>query len=269
MTGPRLFLSIRRRWWLIALSAAAAALTAWLIASHGARAYEAETKLLVGPVSADYQTLQAASELGRTYAELAASRPIVAAAARSARVALTSKETKTAVSARSNDVTRIIDVRVRHPDPAAATRMAAAVAAQLMRLRHAMPRQELNRVKAILGDPAVAHLTHTQRQGVREAVLRAGSMSTAGDLEVVEAPVPPRAPVARRVGLIVVVAALAAALAAAAYATASYELAELDDEALEDFEVESFLRAMNGRGGDGADSVVERWLDEARSAGSS
>jgi uncharacterized protein involved in exopolysaccharide biosynthesis len=260
VAGRWLFLSIRRRWWLLALTAAAAAVVAWLIASHGAKAYEAHTKLLVGPVSGDYRTLQASSELGRTYAELAASRPIVTAAARAARVAVTPAQAKKAVSPRSNDVTRIIDVRVRHPDPAAATRMAAAVAAQLMRLRRAMPRQELNRVKAILGDPALAHLTHAQRRGVREAVLRAGSMSTAGDLEVVEAPVRPLAPVPRRVGLVVLLATLAA-LAAAVCATASYELADVDDE-LEDFEVEDFLRSTNGRGRGGP---VERSLDEARS----
>src|SRR5689334_8923521 len=135
MTGPGFILLVRRWWWLIGLGALVGALAAWLIASHASKAYQADTSLLVGPVSGDFSTLHASGELGKTYAELAASRPVVQAAARSARVRLTPSELQSAVTATSNDVTRIIDIRVRQSDPFAATRLANAVGQQLLELR--------------------------------------------------------------------------------------------------------------------------------------
>src|SRR5436305_668226 len=99
MTGSGFILLVRRWWWLIGLSALVGALAAWLIVSHAGTSYQADTSLLVGPVSGDFSTLHASGELGKTYAELAASRPVVQAAARSARVNLKPSELQTAVTA--------------------------------------------------------------------------------------------------------------------------------------------------------------------------
>src|SRR3954454_19016351 len=125
MTGPGLLMLIRRWWWLVAMSAVAAAGIGWLVASQTAKTYTAETKLLVGPVSADFNTLHASGELGKTYAELATSRPILDAAARSAGIAPAPSER--AVSATSNDVTRIVDVRVSHRTAVGAAHLADAL----------------------------------------------------------------------------------------------------------------------------------------------
>jgi uncharacterized protein involved in exopolysaccharide biosynthesis len=267
VTGPGFLLLIRRWWWLLAAASLTAALVAWLIASQAGKTYEADMKLLVGPVSADYPTLQASGELARTYAELAASRPIVEAAAQEARTGHTQKQDETAVSATSDDVTRIVDVRVRHSDPAAAARIAGAVAAQLMQVRRRMPVQETSPVKAIMRDPGLQRLSHAQRRSVRNALARVVWKSNAGDLQLVDRPVPPRDAVAPRVGLLVLLAALGGALVAGVYAIVRDSLAFVSDEGdgLDGFELESFLDSPAGGNGEGGAAAVQRWLDQAPS----
>jgi capsular polysaccharide biosynthesis protein len=244
--------------------AVAAGLVAWLVASHAQKTYEADARLLVGPVSGDYQTLQAAGMIGRTYAELAASRPIAEVAARSAGVRLTPKQVEKRVSASSSDVTRIVDVRVRHSNPLIAARVANAIAAQLMQLRRRVPVERTNPAGPLMHDPALARLPHAQRRNIRDAVLRVVWLSHAGDLEIVDPAVVPRTPVSPRTGLLVLVAALGGALAAALCAVVRDALVGPSREAepFEGFEVESFVRSSNG---DDTARAVERWLDEARS----
>jgi capsular polysaccharide biosynthesis protein len=264
MTGPGFILLVRRWWWLIGLGALVGALAAWLIASHAGKTYQADTSLLVGPVSGDFSTLHASGELGKTYAELAASRPVVQAAARSARVSLTPSEMQSAVTASSNDVTRIIDIRVRDRNPFAAARLADAVGQQLLELRVRLPVQQTDAAKTILGDPSLATLSHAQRQAVRGAVGRFGWSSTAGDLAVVESAVPSRHPVAPKVGLLVLLAALGGALAAVLWASMREAVARAPAEE-EGFEFESFLPpSSNGADRDTTPAELDRWLDEPR-----
>lgn len=264
MTGPGLFLLVRRWWWLIGLGAAIGALAAWLIASNAGKTYQADTSLLVGPVSGDFSTLHASGELGKTYAELAASRPVVQAAARSAHVRLAPAELQGAVTATSNDVTRIIDIRVRQSDPFAATRLANAVGQQLLELRVRLPVQQTDAAKTILGDPALATLSHAQRQSVRGAVGRFGWSSTAGDLAVVESAVPSRNPVAPKVRLLVIIAALGGALAAVLWASTREALARAPAKDA-GFEVESFLPpSSNGADHETTPDDLDRWLEQPR-----
>ena len=217
----------------------------------------------MGPVSGDFSTLHASGELGKTYAELAASRPVVQAAARSARVNLKPSELQTAVTASSNDVTRIIDIQVRNRNPFAAARLANAVGQQLLELRVRLPVQQTDAAKTILGDPSLAMLSHVQRQAVRGAVGRFGWSSSAGDLAVVESAVPSRHPVAPKVGLLVLLAALGGALAAVLWASVRDALATAPAED-EGFEVESFLPSSNGADYETTAAELDRWLDEPR-----
>lgn len=263
MTGPGFIHLVRRWWWLIALGAVVGALAAWLIASHAGKTYQADTSLLVGPVSGDFSTLHASGELGKTYAELAVSRPVVQAAARSAGVRLTPAELETAVTATSNDITRIIDIGVRQRNPLAAARLANAVGQQLLRVRTRLPVQRTDAAKTILGDPSLATLSHNQRQAVRGAVGRFGWSSTAGDLAVVESAVPSRQPVAPKVRLLVILAALGGALAAVLWASVKEALARAPAED-EGFDVESFLPSANGADRETTAAELDRWLDEPR-----
>jgi hypothetical protein len=249
------FALVRRWWWLLAAAALAAGLVAWLLASHAARSNEASLKLLVGPVSADYPTLQGSRELGRTYAALAVSRPVVQAAARSAGVRLTAKQLAGAVSASSNDVTRIVDIRVRHPDAAAAAHVAVAVGTELVQLRQRVPAQQADAVASVMHDPALQPLTHAQRLAVRGAVRRAAWPSSAGDLEVVDGPLTHR--VKPPVGLLVLLAAMGGAFVAGALAALKEGLARAvpsGPDTFEGFEVESFAPTEE----------AEPWLSEAR-----
>jgi capsular polysaccharide biosynthesis protein len=265
MTGPGLALLVRRWWWLIAAGAVAGALVAWLISSNVAKTYQAETRLLVGPVSGDFSTLHASGQLGKTYADLAASRPVVAAAARSARLRLSPAEIAGAVTATSNDITRIIDIQVRHRDPLAAAHLADAVAAQLLLVRRRLPIQQADAAKTILGDPALATLPHAERQAVRMAIGRFGWSSTAGDLAVVEGAVASGHPVAPRVQLLVLLAALGGALVAVVWASVREAMVRAaSEDSTDDFEVESFLPSANGADREAAVPGSDRWLGEPR-----
>jgi capsular polysaccharide biosynthesis protein len=259
MTGPGLAPLVRRWWWLMLAAALLGALTAWIVASSATKTYEAEAKLLVGPVSGDYPTLQAAGALGRTYAELAHSRRVVAAAARDAGVKLTSKELEDAVSASSNDVTRIVDLRARLHDPASAAKLTGAVARQLMNLRAKAPIEDVDPVDAIMRDPNLGALTPRDLAHVRKAAVHALGSSNAGDIETIEAPLAPRSAASPRVGLLVILGALAGLLIASAFAVIR-ESGASDPDAFDDFVLDEFPPTTNG--------IAEHedsgsWLEEA------
>jgi uncharacterized protein involved in exopolysaccharide biosynthesis len=262
-TAPGLALLVRRWWWLILLGALTGGLAAGLIASNAGRTYAADARLLVGPVSGDFSTLHASGELGKTYAELAMSGPVVQAAARSAGVTLTPSELDSSVTATSNDVTRIIDIQVRERHAAAAARLADAIGAQLLQLRRKLPVEQTNQAKTILDDPSLAALSHAQRQAVRGAVGRVGWDSTAGDLAVVEGAVTPRHPVAPKVELLVLLAALGGALAALLWARVREAVAGPAGEG-EGFEVESFLGSPGRADPAVVEAELDRWLEEPR-----
>lgn len=263
MSGPGLAVLVRRWWWLILLGALTGGLVAGLIASNAGSTYAADTRLLVGPVSGDFSTLHASGELGKTYAELAMSRPVVQAAARSAGVTLTPSELDSAVTATSNDVTRIIDIEVRQRRPAPAARLADAIGAQLLQLRRRLPVQQTDAAKTIMDDPSLAALTHAQRQAVRGAVGRLAWDSTAGDLAVVEGAVTPRHPVAPKVELLVMLAALVGAFAAVLWARVREATAGPAGEG-DGFEVESFIPSPNEADPAAVAAELDRWLEEPR-----
>jgi capsular polysaccharide biosynthesis protein len=267
--GASGFLPLVRRWrWLLGSCALGAALVAWVLAATAGKTYEAEAKLLVGPVNADYPTLQASGALGRTYAELAHSRGLVEAAAREADVKLTREQVDAAVTASSNDVTRILDVRVRYSDPEATRRLATALAAGLIGLRRQAPAAEADPVEAIMREPQITSLSPARQRDVRAAAADVVGRSHAGDLHVIQGPVTPRDPVSPRVTLLVLLAALAGALVAATYVIVREGSTGLPagDDPFEDFEVESFLPSANGSE-EPPGGAVEQWLDEARGGG--
>jgi capsular polysaccharide biosynthesis protein len=259
MAGPGLLPLVRRWWWVLLAGAAVAALAALVVASSATKTYEAETKLLVGPVSGDYPTLQASGALGRTYAELAHSRRVVAAAARDAGIKLTRKQLENSVSASSNDVTRIVDLRARHANPETAAKLAGAVARQLMKLRQVAPAQNVDPVDAIMRDPDLEGLTPADLTRVRKATLHVLGSPNAGNLEVIEAPLAPESAVSPRVGLLVMLAAIAGLLVAAVYVLVREGVTAEDDE-FGGFELDTFLLGENG-----VAREEDSWLDEARS----
>jgi uncharacterized protein involved in exopolysaccharide biosynthesis len=259
VTGPGLVPLVRRWWWLLLAAALAGALTAFVVASSATKTYEAEAKLLVGPVSGDYPTLQAAGALGRTYAELAHSRRVVVSAARRAGIKLTQKQIEDAVSASSNDVTRIVDLRARHKDPDVAARLAGAVARELMNLRAHAPITAVDPVDAIMRDPSLAGLGTADVTRVRKAATHALGSSNAGDIEMIEAPLAPRSAASPRVGLLVVLGALAGLLLASVYALLREGGGARDD--FDDFLLDEFEPPRANGAAEHGDS--DPWLEEA------
>jgi capsular polysaccharide biosynthesis protein len=259
VTGPGLVPLVRRWWWLLLAGALAGALTAFVVAVTTTKTYEAEAKLLVGPVSGDYPTLQAAGALGRTYAELAHSRRVVESAARQAGVKLTQKQVEEAVSASSNDVTRIVDLRARHQDPEAAAKLTGAVARQLMTLRAKAPITSVDPVDAIMRDPGLTALGAADLKRVRKAATHALGSSNAGEIEMIEAPLAPHSAASPRVGLLVVLGALAGLVLASVYALLREGGVAHDD--FDEFFLDDFETPQPNGTADRDDS--EPWLEEA------
>lgn len=114
----------------------------FLVANRLPATYEAEARLLVGPLSADKDTLAAAGSQARTYAALATTSPVLEAAARRAGLgasggALRSKVTDVTAS----DITRLVSIRVRDPEPTRAAMIANALAEVLRARASTGPRE--------------------------------------------------------------------------------------------------------------------------------
>ena len=104
----------------------------FLVANRLPAAYEAEARLLVGPLSADKDTLSAAGAQARTYAALATTTPMLAATARLSGLGSSAAAVRSKVrDVTASDVTRLISIRVRDREPARAATIANALAGVL------------------------------------------------------------------------------------------------------------------------------------------
>jgi capsular polysaccharide biosynthesis protein/Mrp family chromosome partitioning ATPase len=120
---------VKRWWWLLLVGAAIAALMGFLVSKRLPETYEAEAKILVGPLSTDKDTIAAAGAQARTYAAIATTAPVLDAAAR--RVGLESIRSKIH-GVTPSDVTRLISITARDGDPVRAAAIANALAAVLV-----------------------------------------------------------------------------------------------------------------------------------------
>lgn len=98
----------------------------YLVAERLPATYESEATLLVGPVSGDRETLQAAGTQARTYAGIAQTATILNGAARS--VGMTPSSVKSKLDVTASDITRLITVRARDGEAARASEIANSVA---------------------------------------------------------------------------------------------------------------------------------------------
>lgn len=103
----------------------------YLVADRLPPAYESEAGLLVGPVSGERDTLEAAGQQARTYAGLARTATIVTGAAQSVGLSPESLRSKVE-SVTASNITRLLTIRARDSDPQRAAAIANAVAAQLI-----------------------------------------------------------------------------------------------------------------------------------------
>ena len=149
----------------------------FLVANRLPAAYEAEARLLVGPLSADKDTLSAAGAQARTYAALATTTPMLAATARRSGLGSSAAAVRSKVrDVTASDITRLISIRVRDREPARAATIANALA-------------EVLRARGSIGPPV-------------------------GNLHIVESAAAPRTSVGPSASLIVPLAAVAGLLGA-------------------------------------------------------
>jgi succinoglycan biosynthesis transport protein ExoP len=120
---------VKRWWWLLLIGAVVAALMGFLVANRLPDTYEARAQVLVGPLSANKDVLDAAGAQARTYAALATTAPILNAAAQ--RVGLTTIRGKIH-GVNASDVTRMMSITARDGDPVRAAAIANALAAVLV-----------------------------------------------------------------------------------------------------------------------------------------
>jgi succinoglycan biosynthesis transport protein ExoP len=125
---------LRRWWWTLLVATWVAAISGFLLADRIPRQYEAETRLLVGPINTDLDTQRAAGQLAQTYAQLVRSDTLIDSVKRELGLSQSTGELKAAITAVPNDVTRFVDIRVQDGDPAAAAKIANQLALELQNL---------------------------------------------------------------------------------------------------------------------------------------
>lgn len=126
--------ALARRWWLPLLAAvvAAGALAA-AGGAHGAT-YEAETRLLVGPLDGDSKTLRAAGAQAQTFSQLATSQVVLDGAQAALGGQPPASALLASVRVDAAETTRILTISTRARSAAAAAAQANAVADQLLRV---------------------------------------------------------------------------------------------------------------------------------------
>ncbi|MDQ3857394.1 MAG: hypothetical protein M3327_02960 [Actinomycetota bacterium] len=130
------------------------AVTAYVASSRVTPTYEAEVRLLTGPLSADFDTVRASGQLAQTYAELATSRRVLDGARRQFRLRQSLDDLVASVSATGNEVTRIVGIRARSDDAKLAARIANGVGNRLAAETSQTPDQPAGQLRVI--DPASA-----------------------------------------------------------------------------------------------------------------
>jgi polysaccharide biosynthesis transport protein len=182
MRNRRFSQVLRRSWLILLLGALIAGWAAYLFASRAEPTYQSSVSLVTGPIN--YSTnLPAAGSIARTYADLATTAPVLAHAARDAKIQASLKDLQSEVTANSNDVTRIVTIEATRNNPAEAARLANAVAARLIKLGSPSTQTPIDQFMA---DNALSRLTSSQQAAIRQAAARAFGDFSAGRLEVVD-----------------------------------------------------------------------------------
>jgi capsular polysaccharide biosynthesis protein/Mrp family chromosome partitioning ATPase len=209
------FVSLAKRWWwFLFLGALVSGIVAYAGASRLTPTYEAEANLLTGPINTDFNNQRAAGESSRTYAVLATSRRVMNPTIEKLGLTDTPDELGDRVVATSNEVTRIVTIRVRDNDPARAAQIANSLAANLIAETRKTPPQSIAAINELMRKREVASLpVETQRQ-IETAATEVLGVPASGILQVVDQADPPTTPVAPQKILLALLAAFAGLLVA-------------------------------------------------------
>ncbi|HEV7810328.1 MAG TPA: Wzz/FepE/Etk N-terminal domain-containing protein [Candidatus Limnocylindrales bacterium] len=129
------YLAIAKRWWwTLIVSAWIAGVAGYIVASGLPPTYESQTKVLVGPINTDSDTLRASALLVQTYAQVVTTDSLLQSTIKELGYELTADDLRTATRATANDVTRILSIRVQSGDPTRAAKLANTLATKLEQL---------------------------------------------------------------------------------------------------------------------------------------
>ncbi|MBA2633339.1 MAG: hypothetical protein H0U86_10140, partial [Chloroflexi bacterium] len=131
--NARIYLALARRWWWTVVSAMiAASVTGFLAVQTVPPTYEAETRMLVGPVNAELDTLRASALLVETYAELVHNDEALTTVIDEFGLQTTLADLRDDVRAVANPTTRLLTIEVAHTDPTIAAQLATALGDDLI-----------------------------------------------------------------------------------------------------------------------------------------
>jgi polysaccharide biosynthesis transport protein len=264
--SPSVLPLLKRWWWALALAGVLAAAAAYVLASQAAPTYRGEVKLLVGPISAGATDLDAAGELGRTYSELATSRPILRDAINAADVRTTPDDLRKHLSATANQVSRIVTIAVESGSPAQAAGLANAIGERLEQLSTEGPAQESEVIGKFLSAGALSGLPEAERDEIEIAARRSFGESLAGQVQVVDPAKKPKAPVGPMVPLMTMLAGLGGVFAAGVFALVRGASAIEDDAELAEFGGARFLGSIEAPRSRNVERSLPVWRDPERPA---
>ena len=209
------FVSLAKRWWwFLALGALVAGLVAYVAASQLTPTYEAEAQLLTGPINTEFNNQRSAGESSRTYAALATSRRVMSPTIRKLGLAETADELADRVTATSNEVTRIVAIRVQDSDPDRAAEIANSLAANLIAETRKTPPQSTAAIDALMRKHEIATLPVEIQRRIEVAATEVLGIPQSGILQTVDEADPPTTPVAPQKILLSLLAAFAGLLVA-------------------------------------------------------
>ena len=202
-------IAVARKWWVVLIAAAVVGgLVARAVAAFLQPTYESTVRLLTGPTSSDVDTLDAAGTLARTYSELATSQPQLQAVAQELGLNLTPDQLAEDVQSTSNDVTRVVSIRVRRPTAVGAQEFAKRLGDRMVALAGEGSQRDEDLADELLRQDAFAGLSDAQRRSIRSAAATVlGLQRAPGTLTVVDPARVASAPVSPKIPLIVLLGA--------------------------------------------------------------
>jgi capsular polysaccharide biosynthesis protein len=205
---------LRRWWWLLLIGGVVAGIVAYAVGSRIDPTYEAEVGLVTGPINADEGTVRASGALARTYSELAVSGPLLERTASRLGLSTPTEDLREAVRSSSNEVSRIVTIRVQDSVPARTALFAETLANELIQLSEEVASESTEAVDELMRQDEIGQLNNRQQAQIRTAAVRVFGSPLAGQLSIVDPPEIPTEQVAPQVVLITALAFLAGLIGA-------------------------------------------------------